>query len=186
MLLNIGSNICSMVRDGGTDSRLIRRTMFTPNAISLFSNPKHFDNMVQTTLGFDSMFERLFNSNLVEGNQGGYPPYNLKRDGDNYILELAVAGLSEEDIKVNVEDGVLTVESSSEKSDEEFLYQGIARRSFKRSWTLSDDIIVKGASLVDGMLTVTMEKIIPEEKKPKSIPIVTGKDAASFFKKKIS
>jgi molecular chaperone IbpA len=87
---------------------------------------------------------------------------------------------------VNVEDGVLTVESTSEKSDEEFLYQGIARRAFKRSWTLSDDIIVKGASLVDGMLTVTMEKIIPEEKKAKSIPIVTGKDASSFFKKKIS
>ena len=175
-----------MVRDGGTDSRFLRRTMLlTPNAISLFSNPKHFDQMVQTTLGFDSMFERLFNSN-IERNQGGYPPYNLKRDGENYILELAVAGLSEDDIQVNVEDGVLTVESTSEKSDEEFLYQGIARRSFKRSWTLSDDIIVKGASLVDGMLTVTMEKIIPEEKKAKSIPIVTGKDASSFFKKKIS
>lgn len=176
-----------MVRDGRTDSRFTRRTMIpTPNAISLFSNPKHFDNMVQTTLGFDSMFERLLNSNLIDRNQGGYPPYNLKREGDNYFLELAVAGLSEEDIKVNVEDGILTVESISEKANEEFLYQGIAKRSFKRSWTLSDDIIVKRASLVDGMLTVTMEKVIPEEKKPKSIPILTGKDAALFLKKEIS
>ena len=136
-------------------------------------------------LGFDHIFDQL--ESIHSHAKDTYPPHNvIKHDNMKYEIELAVAGLSEEDIKVNVEDGVLTVESTSEKSDEEFLYQGIAKRSFKRSWTLSDDIIVKGASLVDGMLTVTMEKIIPEDKKPKSIPIVTGKDAASFFKKKIS
>ena len=103
----------------------------------------------------------------------------MKRDGEHYIIELAVAGLSEEDIKVNVEVGVLTVESTTKDkesgwTEDEFIHKGIAKRSFKRSWTLSDDIVVKGASLDNGMLTISMEKIIPEEKKAKQIPIVTS------------
>ena len=153
---------------------------FTPNALNLFANPKQFEQMIQTTLGFDTMFERLLGDDQhFNRNQSGYPPYNLKRDGEHYIIELAVAGLSEEDIKVNVEDGVLTVESTTKDkesgwTEDEFIHEGIAKRSFKRSWTLSDDIVVKGASLDNGMLTISMEKIIPEEKKAKQIPIVTS------------
>ena len=151
--------------------------MLRSNAISVFSSPKQFEQAMNLTIGFDSMFERLFGdmSNFHQSNAGGYPPYNLKKDGDNYFIEIAVAGLSESDIKVNVEDGVLTVESSSGSSNEEFLYQGIAKRAFKRSWTLSDDVIVKDASLQDGMLTISMERIIPEEKKARSIPIITDR-----------
>ena len=151
--------------------------LLTPNAISLFSNPKHFDNMVQTTLGFDSMFERLFNSNLVERNQGGYPPYNLKRDGDNYILELAVAGFSEDQLEIKVEDGVLTVGTVKdlEPAEMEFVHKGIATRAFTRKFTLSDDLVVQGAEMKNGMLTITMERIIPEEKKPRIITIGESK-----------
>jgi molecular chaperone IbpA len=118
-------------------------------------------------------------SNFNQNQTSSYPPYNLKKDGDDYIIELAVAGLNEEDITVNVENGVLTVESTTDKSDEDFLYQGIAKRSFKRCWTLSDDIIVKGAALDAGMLTIKMEKIIPEEKKAKQIKIVTNQKKLS-------
>jgi molecular chaperone IbpA len=155
--------------------------MLHTNAISLFNNPKHFETMLQTSLGFEHMFDRLFGdlSNFHQQNSSGYPPYNLKKEGEHYIIELAVAGLSEKDIKVNVEAGVLTVESTgtnslAKESENEFLHQGIARRNFKRSWTLSDDIVIKGAALNNGMLTVSMEKIIPEEQMIRQIPIVTN------------
>ena len=154
--------------------------MLHTNAISLFNNPKHFETMLQTSLGFEHMFDRLFGdlSNFHQQNSSGYPPYNLKKEGEHNIIELAVAGLSEKDIKVNVEAGVLTVESTgkdfTKEPENEFLHQGIARRNFKRSWTLSDDIVIKGAALNNGMLTVSMEKIIPEEQMIRQIPIVTN------------
>ena len=155
--------------------------MLYTNAASLFTNPKHLQHLTQSAIGLDNLFERVFGelSNFNQNQTSSYPPYNLKKDGDDYIIELAVAGLNEEDITVNVENGVLTVESTTEKSDEDFLYQGIAKRSFIRCWTLSDDIIVKGASLDAGMLTIKMEKIIPEEKKAKQIKIVTNQKKLS-------
>ena len=155
--------------------------MLYTNAASLFTNPKHLQHLTQSAIGLDNLFERVFGelSNFNQNQTSSYPPYNLKKDGDDYIIELAVAGLNEEDITVNVENGVLTVESTTDKSDEDFLYQGIAKRSFKRCWTLSDDIIVKEAALDAGMLTITMEKIVPEEKKAKQIKIVTNQKKLS-------
>ena len=155
--------------------------MLYTNAASLFTNPKHLQHLTQSAIGLDNLFERVFGelSNFNQNQTSSYPPYNLKKDGDDYIIELAVAGLNEEDITVNVENRVLTVESTTEKSDEDFLYQGIAKRSFKRCWTLSDDIIVKGASLDAGMLTIKMEKIIPEDKKAKQIKIETNQKKLS-------
>ena len=103
-----------------------------------------------------------------------FPPYNLRKDGDNvYVIELAVAGFSKDDIRVHLEDGVLTVESkdSKDNNEKEYVHQGIAKRSFKKSWTLSDDIEVKHADLIDGMLTIELEKIFPEGKEPREIPI---------------
>ena len=74
---------------------------------------------------------------------------------------------------VHVEDRVLTVSSETEKTDESYIHQGIAKRSFKRSWTLTDDMIVNDAVMTSGMLIITLERIVPEDKKSRRIPIVT-------------
>ena len=154
--------------------------MLTTNALSVFPTHKQFEQALGLSVGFDSVFNRLFECNQ-QNQSSGYPPYNLKKDGDHYIIELAVAGLSEKDIKVHVEDKVLTVSSDTEKfkeaseafADEAYLHQGIARRSFKRSWTLADDMIVHDATMTSGMLIISLERIVPEEKKARQIPIVT-------------
>ena len=105
----------------------------------------------------------------------GYPPYNIRKINEaQYVIEIALAGFSKEDIEVEVTEGNLTIRSKEEKEtdeDESFVHKGIAKRSFLRSFTLSDDIIVKGADLKDGMLIINLEKVIPDEKKPRLIQI---------------
>lgn len=156
--------LTSLLKEGGH--------MLTTNALSMFPTHKQLEQALGRSVGFDTLFDRFIEcSNTIPNS--GYPPYNLKKDGEDYTLEVAVAGLSEKDLSVNVEDGTLTISSQTEKSEEEFLHQGIARRSFKRSWTLADDMVVKAAKLDSGMLTIALERIVPEEKKSKQIPIVT-------------
>ena len=124
------------------------------------------------SIGFDSMFNRLMNFPTQQ--DSGYPPYNIRKvDEYNYVIELALAGFSESDIEVEVKDGTLTVRSKEDKSTDEsqYVHRGIARRSFSRTWTLSDDIIVKGAEFNNGLLNISLEKVVPEEKKPRLIPI---------------
>ena len=102
------------------------------------------------------------------------PPYNIVKDGDyNYTIEMALAGYSKKDIEVEVAEGVLTVKSIKDVTDgdDSKLYSGIANRQFTRKFTLSDDIIVKDGELKDGMLRITLERVIPEEKKPRMIDI---------------
>ena len=138
-----------------------------------YNFPKELYNV---TVGFDRMFDALSRDwgSVHNSMNTNFPPYNLSKDGENkYVIELAVAGFSKDDIKVHLEDGVLAVESrdSKEDDDKEYVHQGIAKRSFKKSWTLSDDIEVKHADLLDGMLTIELEKIFPEGKEPREIPI---------------
>ena len=126
------------------------------------------------SIGFDSMFDRLLGPSTqhVTNNQG-YPPYNIRKEGDTkYFIELAVAGLSEDDLEVELKESVLEIRSKQSTEDEaNYVHRGIAKRSFMRTFTLSDDIVVKGCGLVNGMLTVELEKIIPEEKRARLIPI---------------
>ena len=85
---------------------------------------------------------------------------------------MAVAGLSEDDLEVELKEGMLSVRSKQSTEDEStYVHRGIAKRTFERAWTLSDDIVVKGCDLINGMLTVELEKIIPEEKRARLIPI---------------
>ena len=124
------------------------------------------------SIGFDSMFNRLMNFPTQQ--DSGYPPYNIRKvDEYNYVIELALAGFSESDIEVEVKDGTLSVRSKEDKSTDEsqYVHRGIARRSFSRTWTLSDDMIVKGAEFNNGLLNISLEKVVPEEKKPRLIPI---------------
>ena len=126
------------------------------------------------SVGFESMFDRLMGDfPTVSNSQQSYPPYNIRKDGDSkYFIEMAVAGLSEEDLEVELKEGTLSVRSKQSTEDENnYVHRGIAKRSFERSWTLSDDIVVKGCDLINGMLTVELEKVIPEEKRARLIPI---------------
>ena len=130
------------------------------------------------SIGFDSMFDRLLgNSTQYVTNNNGYPPYNIRKDGDTkYFIEMAVAGLSEEDLEVELKETVLEIRSKQSTDDEaNYVHRGIAKRTFERSFTLSDDIVVKGCDLTNGMLTVELEKVIPEEKRARLIPIGSKK-----------
>ena len=144
--------------------------MVTSKALSLFDN---FNQLTPYAVGFDRVFDQL--QNYVENNSTstGYPPYNIRKDGEyNYDIEMALAGFSKKDIEVEVADGVLTIRSVKENEDDENnLYRGISYRKFNRKFTLADDIIVKDAKLQDGLLKISLEKIIPEEKKPRLITV---------------
>ena len=130
------------------------------------------------SIGFDNLFndfDRMLSFNSASINH--YPPYNIRKLNDtDYIIELAVAGFGKKDIEVKSVENTLTIKSVDKKQevldkDESVLHQGISKRSFTRSFTIADDVVVKGADLKDGLLSVNLEKIIPDEKKPKIINI---------------
>ena len=132
------------------------------------------------SVGFDSMFDRWESAFSVEGNRSSYPPYNIRREGDEkYFIELAIAGLKEDDLEVSLQSQVLTIRSKKENAGSEentnYVHRGIAKRQFEREFTLSDDIVVKGCDLTNGMLSIELEKIIPEEKRARLIPIGKNK-----------
>ena len=134
--------------------------------------PADFEKALGITVGFDSMFDRLFGDIQRTETASGFPPYNIRKDEEEkYTIEMAVAGFSQEDLEVELKEGVLTIRSKSEKEEKKYLHRGIARRAFSRSFTLSDDVVVKGADLVNGMLTIDLERIVPEEKKSRLIEI---------------
>ena len=133
------------------------------------------------SIGFDSMFNRMMNFPTTQ-QDSGYPPYNIRKlDDYNYVIEIALAGFSELDIEVEVADGVISVRSKEDTNTvetelekrREYVHRGIARRSFSKSWTLSDDMIVNGAEFQNGLLNINLEKVEPEEKKPRIVPITT-------------
>lgn len=126
------------------------------------------------TLGFDRIFDRMAQLTTAPQNQQSYPPYNITINDDYfYTIELALAGFKEEDIDIELEDGVLTIEGNSgqREDDREYVHKGIAARAFTRKFTLVDTIIVKGATFKDGILSVYLENVIPEEQKPRKVEI---------------
>jgi molecular chaperone IbpA len=131
-------------------------------------------------LGFEPLFDRL--QRLSESNErtSSYQPYNISKDGNLFAIEIAVAGLSKEDIQIELANGVLSVSYDGPKSElingeDKVVYQGIAQRAFKQQFTLSEDVVVQDAELINGLLTINLEKIIPDEKKPRMIKISTPK-----------
>lgn len=139
-----------------------------------------FNSLRPFSIGFDNMFDQ-FESLLSDGGlstQSNYPPYNIRKAGkDKYAIEVAVAGFNKDDVEVEYEDNLLTVKTKKvdkavEKNmDGEIIHRGISQRSFSRSFTIADDIKVEGAEIKDGLLTINCEKIVPEQKKRKLIPI---------------
>ena len=122
----------------------------------------------RTTVGFD----RLLNL-LDTASEQGYPPYNIERsDENNYRVTVAVAGFADKDLSVDVKDRVLTITGKKEEAEKtNFLHQGIAGRAFERSFQLAEHVEVKAARLENGLLHVDLERIVPEEKKPRRIVI---------------
>ena len=129
----------------------------------------------RSTVGFDRLFDMLENSSLG-GGQENYPPFDLIKAGDNdFRIELAVAGFKPDEIDITSQQNQLIVSGrKSEETDEQgrdYIYRGIANRSFERRFALADHILVKGADLKDGLLIIELKREIPEAMKPKKIDI---------------
>jgi molecular chaperone IbpA len=130
-------------------------------------------------VGFDRLFDG-FESRFANQLSTNYPPHNVvKLDETRYAIEIAVAGFKREEINVEIEQEVLTVRGESEASNEstgrQYLHRGLSSRSFERSWQLAEHMIVEGAEMKDGILTVSLKYVIPEEKKARVIDIVEVK-----------
>ena len=145
----------------------------TNRAISIFNQLRPY------SVGFDSVFDhfgRMFEDDMFDISVPNYPPYNIVKVKDNqYNIEVALAGYNKKDIDVLYEDNMLTIKTADKKEDKktegENIYKGIAQRMFKKSFTIADDVEVKGAELKDGLLIVSLEKIIPDHKKARTINI---------------
>ena len=125
-------------------------------------------------VGFDRVLDQLVNHTHNMATSTGFPPYNIvKHDEYEFSIEMALAGFSKEDIEVVVEDGTITVKSVFDDKVEnaEVLHRGISQKKFTRKFTIADDIEVKGAELKNGLLEISLERIVPEHKKPKTIKI---------------
>ncbi len=125
------------------------------------------------TVGFDELFDRLYG---IENNSVGFPPYNIiKVDDYQYSIEMALAGYSRKDIEIEVSEGELSIKSKKIDDDNfvnsSIVHKGISTKSFERKFTLSDEVHVKNAEMKDGMLTIMLERIIPDHRKPKKISI---------------
>ena len=140
-----------------------------------------FNNLRPITVGFDNMFdhfEHMMDDSFFRGTMGNFPPYNIVKTGENtYDVELALAGFNKKDIEVEYKENQLTVKSKKQEKQEEtdedgnIIHRGISKRMFSKSFTIANDVEVKGAELKDGLLKVSMERIIPEHKKAKTIDI---------------
>ena len=135
----------------------------------------HFDwaPFRRHTVGFDNVFElmdRFLDGQSVNNN---YPPYNIYKNGESkYSIELAIAGFGEDEVEVKYADNTLTITGNKEeKGDTDVLHRGIANRNFTRTFNIADDVIVNGGSLKNGVLSIDLEKIIPDEKKERVIKI---------------
>jgi molecular chaperone IbpA len=133
---------------------------------------KDFDKVF---VGFDDQFNRMakMHDDLTKSIPN-YPPYNIKKTGDNtYVIELAVAGFARQDIEIELDDGKMLIKGNvqDDTANENFLFKGIATRNFTRTFALEDQVEVKDAEMLNGMLKVFLERIIPEHKKPKKIEV---------------
>ena len=136
--------------------------------------------LYRSTVGFDRLFSLLDQG--IDGAAPGYPPYNIERTGDNaYRVSVAVAGFEAPELTVVAKENTLTIRGEKNAKEEEkrgdVLYQGIAARTFERAFQLADFVVVKNASLENGLLHVDLVREIPEAKKPRSIPISSGAQA---------
>ena len=145
--------------------------------------------LFRSTVGFDRLADML--DSVAQFDTGvSYPPYNLERTDENhYRISLAVAGFAEKDLNAEVKEGVLSVHGKREGEkdstpDKHYLYQGIAGRTFERRFQLAENVEVRGAQLVNGLLHIDLERMVPEEKKPRRI-VINGKSETRVIDAKV-
>jgi molecular chaperone IbpA len=144
------------------------------NLNTLFAQLKDFDKFF---VGYDEQFNRLqkIHDDLTK-NIPNYPPYNIRKTGENtYSIELAVAGFAQSEIEVEIDGGKLIVRGNvkNETETNDYLFKGIANRAFTRAFAIDDHVEVKDAELFNGMLKIALERLTPDEKKPKKVAIKT-------------
>ena len=140
--------------------------------------PFSLDHFTPYAIGFDRIFSQMAEYADHQITSTGFPPYNIrKKDEYNFSIDLAVAGLSEDDIEVEVAEGVITIRSTYDESVNggDFLHKGLSFKKFTRKFTVADDILVNGASMTNGMLSIDLERVVPEEKKPRLVKISSKK-----------
>lgn len=141
-------------------------------------NYPHFDpfsfasDISKGAIGFDSVLKRLAEANEHMAKIPMYPPYNVKKvDDEHYVIEMAVAGFGKQNLDIEIQEDVLTISGRVESEPGEYLHKGIADRAFSRKFTIADSVEVKNAELVNGMLRVFLERLVPDEKKPRKVDI---------------
>jgi molecular chaperone IbpA len=142
-----------------------------------------FTPLFRSTVGFDHLLSLL---DSVAGSEvPAYPPYNIERLGENeYRISMAVAGFSQDDLKIEAKESLLTITGQKPEEEDkkrEYLHRGIAARSFERSFRLADHVVVKGADLKDGMLHIDLVRELPERMKPRRIAIGTGNGSGKMI-----
>jgi len=136
----------------------------------------HFKDFDKVFVGFDETFDKFqsMHDELTK-NVPNYPPFNVRKNGNTYTIELAVAGFAQNEIDITIDGGKLIVKGNVESKEPEdnFLFKGISNRAFTRAWAIGDQYEVKDAELFNGMLKIALDRFIPEEKKAKKVPIKT-------------
>jgi molecular chaperone IbpA len=143
--------------------------------------------LYRSTIGFDRLGTLLDSLGTFEGDAPSYPPYNIERVGENeYRISMAVAGFGASDLDIEVKENTLAIhgEKKTETEETTFLHRGIASRSFERRFQLADHVVVKGASLENGLLHVDLKRELPEAMKPRTVPIATKAERAKVIDSK--
>lgn len=134
--------------------------------------------LLPSTVGFDRLLSTMeeFDNMFANAKLPTYPPYNIIKENDTeYTIEIAVSGFKREDIEITAEGNKLYVNGAikTAKTDVQYLHRGIGTRDFSHKYTVADTVVVKGADMIDGLLVIKLENMIPEEKKPRKIEIST-------------
>lgn len=143
--------------------------------------PAAFKDFDKFFVGYEDTYNKL--SKLhddITKNIPNYPPYNIRKVEDNkYVIELAIAGFSTSDVEITFEDNKLIVSGKTHDDTDNFLFKGIANRAFTRTFALDDQIVIDNAEMVNGMLKIALDRIIPEHKKPRKIEVKNGESKTS-------
>jgi len=142
-------------------------------------NTFDFSPLFRSAIGFDRLYSMLDNATRTAQSQPGYPPYNIELiDENTYKITMAIAGFSESELDIQIENNTLTITGKKQKDEREkqrkYLHQGIAARNFEHRFQLADHVIVKGADLTNGILNIDLVREIPEAMKPRKISISSG------------
>ena len=135
----------------------------------IFSQFHKFDPF---TIGFTDVFKELESMSKAVAKAATYPPYNIKQINDNkFVIEMAVAGFGKSNLDIELKDDKLTITGNHDATENDYIYQGIANRAFTRAWAIGDQYEVKNAEMLNGVLKIALDRLVPEEKKPKKIDV---------------